>query len=95
MKFLCLAYEEEKQLNDLGYGLVRHGAVDLAVRVFELNTQAFPDSFNAWDSLGETWRKKGDRAKAIECYRKAVELEPRHEAGKKALAELEREQAGR
>ncbi|MFA6956998.1 MAG: tetratricopeptide repeat protein [Thermoanaerobaculia bacterium] len=81
----------EPQLNALGYAALQHGAVDAAIRVFELNTQIYPGSFNVWDSLGEAWKTKGDKTKAIEFYRKAVELNPHYEAGKKILAELESE----
>jgi hypothetical protein len=82
----------ELQLNGLGYALLRHGAVDDALRIFELNTEAFPRSFNVWDSLGEAWREQGDRAQALACYRKALELNPHHESGREIVAELEREQ---
>ena len=35
-----------------------------------------PDYANSWDSLGETYELKGDLEKALECYTKAVELDP-------------------
>jgi len=81
----------EQQLNALGYAALQHGAIDTAIRVFELNTQVYPKWFNVWDSLGEAWKTKGNRTKAIEFYRKAVELNPQYEAGKKILSELEGE----
>lgn len=44
------------------------------MKIFELNTELFPETFNAWDSLGEAFMKLGKDAKAIACYEKSLEL---------------------
>ena len=41
-----------------------------------LNTELFPDSANTWDSLAEITLHKGDRERAVELYRKALEVDP-------------------
>jgi cytochrome c-type biogenesis protein CcmH/NrfG len=35
-----------------------------------------PESGNAYDSLGEVYARSGDRAKAIESYRRSLALDP-------------------
>ena len=77
-------------LNMLGYGyLYGHGEKDKAIELFTLNTELFPDVANTWDSLGQAWREKGDREKALAYYRKALEIRPGFPSAKKAIEELE------
>lgn len=47
-----------------------------AIDVFKLNVAAFPQSGNAYDSLGEAYMKAAENQKAIESYNKALELDP-------------------
>jgi tetratricopeptide (TPR) repeat protein len=79
----------ESELNRLGYELLRARRLDDAVAVFEKNAAAFPESGNAHDSLGEGHLARGDKASALACYKKAVELDPKNENAKKIIAELE------
>jgi tetratricopeptide (TPR) repeat protein len=80
----------EGSLNTFGYELLENDDVDGAVAVFELNTESFPGSFNAWDSLGEAFMKAGDTAAAITAYRKSLELEPKNANARGKLEELEK-----
>jgi glyoxylase-like metal-dependent hydrolase (beta-lactamase superfamily II) len=50
-----------------------------AVRMFTLLTVYFPDSWNAWDCLGEALMTAGDTAEAIRSYEKSLELNPDNE----------------
>jgi predicted alpha/beta superfamily hydrolase len=50
-----------------------------ALAFFILNTENYPDSFNAYDSLGEAYESLGDSQKAIENYRKSMQLKPDNE----------------
>jgi tetratricopeptide (TPR) repeat protein len=50
-----------------------------ALEFFILNTENFPSSFNAYDSLGEAYVILGDKKKAIENYKKLLELYPYNE----------------
>jgi tetratricopeptide (TPR) repeat protein len=52
--------------------------LDKALLYFQLNTRHYPSSANAWYRLAETYAARGDRAKAIESYRKSLELNPEH-----------------
>jgi predicted alpha/beta superfamily hydrolase len=65
----------EYAVNDLAYGvLFGKKQTDIAIELFKLNTIYYPDSFNAFDSLGDAYSQKGDKKNAIESYSKAIEL---------------------
>ncbi len=75
----------ESQLNTLGYKLLQRGRLDEAIRVFQLNAAAFPQSANVYDSLGEAYFVKGDRARARENYEKALALDPENAGAMEVL----------
>ncbi len=60
-------------VNRAGYRFLGAGKAELARDVFSLNTRVFPQSFNAWDSLGEAHMTLGDHDAAIRCYEKSLE----------------------
>ncbi len=66
----------ENDLNNYGYLLLQRGDIDGAVAVFMTNVERHPDSWNVYDSLGEGLAIKGDNAKAIQYYSKALEMAP-------------------
>lgn len=78
----------EPELNKLGYAMLQHNQTAGAIAIFKLNAERFPKSSNVWDSLGEAYMKNGEREKAIENYRKALELDPKNENAKKMLEKL-------
>jgi CubicO group peptidase (beta-lactamase class C family) len=78
----------EEELNNLGYYYLGKEEVDKAIAVLKLNVKAFPDAFNTYDSLGEAYKTKGDKEKAITNYKKSVELNPGNEGGILMLKEL-------
>jgi len=75
-------------MNMLGYELLQKKKVKEAVAVFRLAAEAFPQSANAHDSLGEALLADGDRAGATAEYRRALELDPGSENAKKQLEKL-------
>jgi tetratricopeptide (TPR) repeat protein len=77
----------EASLNALGYSLIEEHPHD-AVAIFALNAEQFPQSGNAWDSLAEGYLKTGDRARAVENYRKSLELAPDNDNAREKLREL-------
>jgi hypothetical protein len=81
-------YENEKQMNTLGYQYLHGGQIDVAVAVLRLNTETHPQSANTFDSLGEACADAGDQACAIENYRKAVALDPKLASSVNALKKL-------
>lgn len=78
----------EKLMNALGYRLLSQNKVAEAIEVFKLNVSEHPDSFNAYDSLGEAYMKQGDKELAILNYKKSLELNPDNENGKKMLENI-------
>jgi tetratricopeptide (TPR) repeat protein len=66
----------EAEVNQLGYVYLQSGDVDRAIAVFQRNVDDHPESWNVWDSLGEAWAAKGDDAKAVSFYDKALEMAP-------------------
>jgi tetratricopeptide (TPR) repeat protein len=79
---------DEYEFNALGYRLLFEGKTGDAVAVFTLNVDMFPESWNVYDSLGEALLKAGERDRAIELYRKSLELNPNNENGKEMLRRL-------
>ena len=68
----------EAQLNTLGYKLMQQGRVNDAIAIFKLNVDAFPQSANVYDSLGEAYLRTGDRANALLNYEKALAMDPQN-----------------
>jgi CubicO group peptidase (beta-lactamase class C family) len=76
------------QLNSMGYELLRKGDVTAAVEIFRLNVEQFPNDWTVYDSLGEGYWKQGDKPRAIENYRKSLQLNPENDGGRQALSKL-------
>jgi len=79
---------EEGRLNSIGYEILGRKMPGPAVILFRLVVELYPDSWNAYDSLGEALAAKGDIADAIINYKKSVGLNPKNEAGAKKLEKL-------
>jgi tetratricopeptide (TPR) repeat protein len=78
----------EQSINNAGYQLMEEGKLKEAIEVFKMNVQLYPDAWNTYDSLGEAFAKAGDTALAIQNYEKSIQLNPKNELGKAALAKL-------
>ena len=78
----------EGQLNNLGYELLQQKKNAEAIEVFKLNVEAFPQSGNAYDSLGEAYMKAGQKELAIKSYAKSLELNPGNRNAVDQLATL-------
>ncbi|HKK77505.1 MAG TPA: alpha/beta fold hydrolase [Saprospiraceae bacterium] len=78
----------EVLVNRMGYRMLRGGTTDKAIEFFTLNTVNFPNSHNAFDSLGEAYAKAGDKKKAMANYQKSLELYPANENARAQLKAL-------
>ncbi|MDH3459152.1 MAG: c-type cytochrome [Gemmatimonadota bacterium] len=78
----------ENLLNQIGYRLLRGGDVASATETFLLNAQLFPNSANAFDSLGEAYATAGDRRRAVESYERSLTLNPDNANAKERLSRL-------
>ncbi|WP_424003672.1 serine hydrolase [Maribacter sp. IgM3_T14_3] len=79
---------KEREMNSLGYDFLESEKLDTAMEIFKMNTTIFPESSNAFDSLGEVYVLKGNKEKAIESYEKSVFLDPNNMNAIKKLKEL-------
>jgi tetratricopeptide (TPR) repeat protein len=78
---------DDNEMIVAGYELLKSGKAKEAAFLFKLDVEAFPKSFNAYDSYGEALLVLGDKTKAIENYKKSVKLNPGNENGIKVLKE--------
>jgi len=72
----ALTLANEAELNQHGYNLINEKRMDDGIKVFILNTERNPKSANAWDSLGQGYALKGDKANAIASFKKSLSLNP-------------------
>lgn len=79
----------EATIDLLGHRLLAQHRIDDALRLFEFNTRAFPESAARWANLGEAHLQAGHRELAVENLRKASALEPWSKGAKTRLAEVE------
>ncbi|NMO18607.1 serine hydrolase [Pyxidicoccus fallax] len=80
----------ERELNRVGYRLMRTGRVADAIEIFKLNVEMFPAWANGYDSLGEAYLKHGNKELAVSNYRRAVELDPKNTGAAEAVQQLEK-----
>jgi tetratricopeptide (TPR) repeat protein len=83
-------FTSEWKINMEGYRFLWRDELDKAIKVFELNTQLYPEAFNTWDSLGEAYMKKGDNEQAKKYYEKSLALNPKNDNAKKMLEKIEK-----
>jgi tetratricopeptide (TPR) repeat protein len=64
------------ELIRLGYQLLGGKRISDAIEIFKLSVQAYPSSYNTYDSLAEAYRDNGDTDLAIQNYQKSLQLNP-------------------
>jgi FKBP-type peptidyl-prolyl cis-trans isomerase len=69
-------YTNEGDVNALGYRLLSRKRVPEAIEILKLNVEAYPNSANVYDSLGEAYFVSGNTALAIQNYEKSLLLDP-------------------
>lgn len=79
---------DEGELNALGYQLIRANKLKEAIRIFQLNVEAYPQSSNVYDSLGEAYMDDGNKPLAIANYQRSLQLNPRNSGAVKMLQKL-------
>ena len=81
---------DDGDLNDFGYFLLLDQKKnDEALRIFRMNVEAFPNSANARDSLGEALEITGDKAGARAAYEQALKIDPNFTHARDALKKLQ------
>lgn len=79
----------EREINQLGYNLLTEKKITESVKIFRLNTELYPESWNVYDSYGEALAEAGEIDDAIMNYKKSIELNPENEGGKEMLKKLQ------
>jgi len=85
-KFLS---DPEPSVNTLGYKLLSAKKIPEAIVIFEVNARTHPNSWNAYDSLGEAYANARDKQHALDAYRKSVELNPENTNAKRTIEQIE------
>jgi tetratricopeptide (TPR) repeat protein len=80
-----------KLLNQAGLFVLNNEKLfDKAIEIFKLNQEYYPNTYITYNSLGEAYKKKGDKKSAIYNYKKSLELNPQNINARKSLMELEK-----
>ncbi len=79
---------DEEELNSLGYRLLNAKKFNDAIRIFQLNVEAYPQSGNVYDSLAEAYMNDGNKPLAIANYQRSLQLNPKNRNAKAYLQKL-------
>jgi len=77
----------ENFVNEEAYNMMYNNDLDRAFRLFDLNIRNYPNSYSAYDSMGDYYMAKNDKENAIIFFSKALELKE-VPATRKKLEEL-------
>jgi len=78
----------ERFIVTYSYGIRFGVGIQASLPAFKFYTMKFPKSANAWDSLAETWQVIGNKDKAIEYYKKVLDIDPQATNAKQQLKTL-------
>lgn len=73
----------EDLVNGLAYHSLNTKQFTKAKYLFQMNVSNYPGSANAFDSLGDFYNDRGDKANAIKCYKQALDIAEIPETRKK------------
>lgn len=78
-------YLNEGEFNLLGYAFLQDGKAEEAAALFKINVDAYPTSFNVFDSYAEAILTLGDTVEAIKYYEKSIQMNPGNDNGIRVL----------
>jgi CubicO group peptidase (beta-lactamase class C family) len=81
----------ENELDKLGYQLLGMKKIKQAIEIFKLNVEAYPESYNVYDSLGEAYMINGNDSLAVKNYKKSLELNPRNTIAETMIRRIRKE----
>jgi cyclase len=76
------------EIDQFAYRLMLDEKLDVALEIFVVVAELFPESYLAFDSLGEVYKRKGDKEKAIQSFEKSLELNPDNRNAARQLKSL-------
>ncbi|MFK7925733.1 MAG: S41 family peptidase [Bacteroidia bacterium] len=69
-------FENEDNLTMYGYFFLWNSQISESIEIFKLIVAEFPESANAYDSLGEAYLAKGDKELSLANYEKSLAMNP-------------------
>lgn len=84
---------QEAPMNALGYQLLQTGQTNDAIEIFKINTEAYLNSANTWDSYAEALIAAGNIEGGKKALRKALEVMPGDTVSSEQLKEAIRAHA--
>lgn len=81
-------FTNESGLQRVGYKLIDRKQVKDAIKIFQLWVTEFPNSANAYDSLGEALFLDKQYREAFKNYKKSLELNPENANAKKMIEKI-------
>lgn len=79
----------EHLLDELGWDLTENKRVKDAIEIFKLNAEIFPQSANAYDSLGEAYLLDENYDLALGRFKKFLELDPQNTHAQEMIRKVE------
>jgi hypothetical protein len=64
----------ESMVNSLAYTFLYLKHFEEAIYLFKLNVDSYPNSWNVYDAMGDYYDAKGDKATAIDNYKKVLSI---------------------
>lgn len=80
--------DDNNHINDLGFQLLKARKTEDAYKLFKHSESQYPDSWEVYHGLGETYRQMGEKQLALTNYKKSLKLNPNNEDGQRAIAKL-------
>jgi len=79
----------ENGLVEFAEAVARDGHDADAIRILELNVEKYPQSPRALDALARSYEEAGQKDRAIEIYRKMLEMDPQNRNAQRRLEALQ------
>lgn len=84
----AMQFANTNQINVMGYRLMNLGKTKRAIEIFQVNVKRNPKDANVYDSLGEAYKKNGDKDLAIKNFLKSLSLNPTENVKKNSINNL-------
>ena len=88
--FLEYNFSNENGLNQLGYDLIEKKQIKNAISIFKLLISEFPNSSNAYDSMGESYFLNNQFELSKKNYQKSLELDPENKNAEKMISRIKK-----
>ncbi|QHC84143.1 serine hydrolase [Empedobacter brevis] len=84
------SFDNPRELNTLGYELLRAGKINESIKIFQLVVKEFPNNASVADSLGEAYLTNKQYDLALEWYNKAISLGGTNGNAEKMIEKIEK-----